>query len=66
MRSKTERTLRTATYNAVFNEFSRVARNYTNAELNAGIQVIVNGITVTVRGNVLENGAVKLGTFFIP
>jgi RHS repeat-associated protein len=56
----------TATYNAVFNEFSRIARNYTNAELNAGIQVIVNGITVTVRGNVLENGAVKLGTFFIP
>jgi hypothetical protein len=55
-----------ATYNAVFNEFSKVARDYTNAELKAGIEVIVNGIIVTVRGYILENGAVKLGTFFIP
>ena len=55
-----------AAYNAVFDEFSKVARSYTNAELNNGISVIVNGIIVTVRGKILDNGAVKMGTFFTP
>jgi len=52
-------------YNAVWREFSKVADNYTAVELTKGIQITINGITLTVRGVVVE-GVVKIGTFFIP
>jgi hypothetical protein len=52
-------------YWAVYDEFAKVADNYTTDELHAGIQVVVNGFTVTVRGDIVD-GVAKIGTFFIP
>jgi hypothetical protein len=56
---------REAAYNAVYSEFSRVAGNYTNAQLNRGIQVSVRGFNITVRGTIVD-GVARIGTFFIP
>ena len=55
----------TTAYNAVYDAFSSVAPNYSNAQLNRGIQIMVNGFNITVRGNMVD-GVPKIGTFFIP
>jgi RHS repeat-associated protein len=54
-----------STYNAVWREFSKVAGNFSVDELKSGIQITVNGITLTVRGAVVD-GVAKIGTFFAP
>jgi hypothetical protein len=54
-----------STYNAVWREFSKVAGDFTADELTRGIQITVNGITLTVRGAVVD-GVAKIGTFFVP
>jgi hypothetical protein len=54
-----------STYNAVWREFSKVAENYSAKELRQGVQITVNGITLTVRGAVVD-GVAKIGTFFVP
>ena len=54
-----------ATYRAVYNKFAAVAGNYTNTQLGKGIPIVVGGQTVIVRGAIV-NGAVRIGTFFIP
>lgn len=54
-----------STYNAVWREFSNMAGNYSASELRKGIQITVNGITLTVRGAVVD-GIAKIGTFFVP
>ncbi len=51
---------------AIQEEFSRVAGMYSEQELRTGISLNVNGFQMTVRGNVLENGVVRVGTAFIP
>ncbi len=53
------------TYNAVWREFSKVAGDYSAQELRQGIQITVNGISLTVRG-ALVDGVAKIGTFFVP
>jgi len=53
------------TYNAVWREFSKVAGDYSAKELRQGIQITVNGITLTVRCAVVD-GVAKIGTFFVP
>lgn len=50
---------------AVYDEFAKVAGNYTPDELAQGIEVVVGDFTVTVRGAIV-NGEAKIGTFFIP
>jgi hypothetical protein len=52
-------------FRALQTEFSNVAGNYTNQQLNQGIQVVVNGYTVTVRGAIVD-GTARIGTAFIP
>ncbi len=52
------------TFSEVAKEASKVAGNYTNGQLMKGIQVSVQGFTVTVRGTIID-GVFKIGTFFI-
>ena len=52
-------------YNAVWREFSEIAGDYTEAELEKGILVNIKGITIKVRGKMVD-GVPRIGTFFIP
>lgn len=52
-------------FRALQTEFSNVAGNYTNQQLNQGVQVVVNGYSVTVRGAIVD-GTARIGTAFIP
>jgi RHS repeat-associated protein len=52
-----------AAFKALEKAFSEVAKNYSPQELAKGIQIVVDGIPITVRGAVVD-GVVKVGTAF--
>ena len=51
-------------YDTVAKMFTNVAGNYSTQQLKAGIEIVVNGLTITVRGNIVD-GVVKIGDFWI-
>ncbi len=51
-------------YGAIYDEFAKVAGNYTQKQLHEGIEVVVGGFTVTVRGDIVD-GIARIGTAFI-
>lgn len=51
-------------YGAIYDEFAKVAGNYTQKQLHEGIEVVVGGFTVTVRGDIVD-GVARIGTAFV-
>ncbi|MFT3893687.1 MAG: hypothetical protein QM730_18820 [Anaerolineales bacterium] len=54
-----------AAFTAIYRAFAQVAGNYSPDELHDGITIMVNGIIVTVTGQIV-NGVPRIGTVYIP